>query len=200
MCIFIDAEFKQRQGVIMKRKIAIAFLTMAINSTLYADNVSVSKGFVGLEVSGTKLQSDVVGFYQENNYVGQNAEYGFRIGAKNENWRTMFIFNYFDSEDDNQNYEKGLFELDYSLASMGSDTVTFNPFIGLNAGYMNYESDGGGITNNIEESGFLYGGQAGFIVNFNNTVDLDLMYRYSLIDTQHTDHIESIVVGLSYIF
>jgi len=183
------------------KKIGISlFGVMALSGLGWAGDVYTSNGFVGLEVSGTRLQADTAGFYQETNYEGENVEFGIRIGAQNEEWRTMFVFNYFDSSDDNQNYEKGLFELDYFLTSGNPGEVTFQPFIGVNVGYMNYESDGEGLTSNISESGFLYGGQAGISINFSEAVNLDVMYRYSLTDFDHTDHIESVVVGLNYSF
>ncbi len=131
---------------------------------------------------------------------GTDVEIGIRIGAQNETWRTMLIWDHFDSSDDNQNYEKGLFELDYYLFTSQFNTVSFRPYIGLNLGYMNYESDAGGAGDDISESGFLYGGQAGFTVDLMDTVDLDVMYRYSLTDAAHTDHIESFVVGINYIY
>jgi len=185
----------------MVKKIVTSLLgTMVISSFLQAEGMSESKGFVGLEVGYSTIQADVVGFYQENNYEGTDIEYGFRIGAQNEDWRTMFVFNYFDSTEDNQNYEKGLLQLDYFVASLGSGSVVMKPFIGLNVGYMNYESDGEGITDNIDESGFVYGGQVGIAVSFSKTVDVDLMYRYSLADTDYTDHIGSIVLGVNYNF
>jgi opacity protein-like surface antigen len=186
----------------MVKKIAIMLLgTSLASGLLYAETMSEAKGFIGLEVGGANIQADRAGFYAETNYAGDyNVEYGLRIGAQNENWRTMFVFNYFDSTDDNQNYEKALVELDYFFLSSGSETTSFKPYIGINIGYMNYESDGEGLTVSIDESGFLYGGQVGFCIGLSEAIDLDVMYRYSLVDTEQTDHTESIVVGLNYMF
>jgi len=30
--------------------------------------------------------------------------------------------------------------------------------------------------------------------------DIDVMYRYSLTDAAHTDHVESVVLGLNYLY
>ncbi len=188
----------------MVKKIAVMLCgTALLSSSLCAGDMGMSeaKGFVGLEIGGARIQADRAGFYSETNYTGDyNVEFGFRIGAQSEDWRTMFVFDYFDSTDDNQNSEKGFLEIDYFLVTLGSDDVTFKPFIGLNVGYMNYESDGEGLTESIDESGLLYGGQIGFDIGFYNTVNIDIMYRYSLLDTDSTDHSESIVVGLNYTF
>ncbi len=106
----------------------------------------------------------------------------------------MLVFDYFDSTDDDQNYEKGMLQLDYFFLSSEDKSDAFRPYIGFNGGYMSYESEG------IDESGFLYGGQIGFAYALTDNFDVDLMYRYSLTDVAHTDHIESIVLGLNWLY
>lgn len=185
----------------MVKKIATTLLCTVLGSSLNAgDNSLNTKGLIGFEVGAAKIQADTA-FPIESNFKGSgDVEFGVRLGAQNESWRTMFIFDYYDSEDDNQNYEKGLFELDYFIFTTVSDEITFSPYIGINAGYMNYESDGFGINESIDESGFLYGGQIGFVFGLGESADLDLTYRYSLTDATQTDHMESFLVGINYIF
>lgn len=175
----------------MIKKMAIAGLCMALGSLTYASD---NKTFLGLEIGSATVQADTGGLFGEPDYKGTDIEYGFRIGAQNEEWRSMLVFDYYDNTDDDQNIEKGLIELDYFF--MGRDPSvksTFNPYFGVNLGYMNYESTG------IDESGFLYGGQVGFTLEVADTIDLDVMYRYSLTDAAGTDHIESFVFGINYI-
>ena len=74
------------------------------------------------------------------------------------------------------------------------------PYIGANIGYMNYESDHADPAMQIDESWFLYGAQAGFTVGIMDSIDLDIMYRYSFTDPAGTDHIESVVFGINYIY
>lgn len=185
----------------MVKKIAITGLCLALGSTLYAGDVSESEMFIGLEAGAATIQADrntvltVV-----SNFEGSDVEYGFRIGAQNDTWRTMFLFDYFDSAEDNQNYEKGLFSIDYFLLSLGSDALSLKPYMGANVGYMNYESDHTDPELKIGESGFVYGAQVGFTIGLMDTIDLDVMYRYSITDAAHTDHIQSAVVGINYIF
>lgn len=175
----------------MSKKMAMILACTLAGSSLNAADMSIGEKFIGIEVGAAKIQADTL---LTPDYKGSDVEFGVRIGAQNESWRTMLIFDYFDSEDDDQNYEKALFELDYTLFTSKTDDISFRPYLGLNVGYMNYEST------NIDEDGFLYGGQAGFIVGLTESVDLDVMYRYSFTDAANTDHIESWVVGFNYFY
>jgi opacity protein-like surface antigen len=115
----------------------------------------------------------------------------------------MLSFNYFDGNEDGnkQNYEKGLLSVDYLFLYSNQEKSAFQPFIGINIGYMNYES-----TNDIDMSGFVYGAQAGLIFSITETVDIDVMYRYSLSNATQDDrdasldHVGSIVFGINYIY
>ncbi len=185
----------------MVKKMAMVLLCTVLGTSLYAD-VSEAKGFLGLEVGAATVSADANNaLYRNENHSGSDIEYGFRLGAQTDEWRTMFVFNYFDSDENNQNYEKGLLSVDYFLFSsdIGND-VSFKPFIGVNIGYMNYESDRTLYMFSIDESGLLYGAQGGFVFNATDTIDLDLMYRYSLTDAKHTDNIGSIVFGINYLY
>lgn len=172
----------------MIKKIATALLCVALGSSLYAKDISISTKFIGLEVGYAGVQGD---HFLEADYTGEDIEFGFRIGAQNNEWRTMFVFDYYDSSDHDQNIEKGLFIVDYFFIDGES---TFKPYIGVNAGYANYEST------LVEDSGLLYGGQIGFVIGATETIDLDLSYRYSLSDAEALDHIGSLVLGVHYLF
>ena len=99
----------------MVKKIAVALLCVALGSTLYArDDISISNTFVGLEIGYAEVQGNVGtidGFVLNDirqNFVGDyDIEFGIRIGAQRDQWRTTFIFDYYDSEDNDQNIEKG---------------------------------------------------------------------------------------------
>jgi len=175
----------------MVKKVAVALSCLVWGSMLQAAELSEVKKFIGLEAGAAKIQADT---FLSNDHKGDDTELGLRLGAQNDEWRTMLVFDYFDSSNDDQNYEKGLIQFDYYLFNHKSESFSFRPFIGINAGYMNYESTG------IDENGFLYGGQAGFIFGMTKHFDIDVMYRYSLTDAAHTDHIKSVVVGLNYVY
>lgn len=190
----------------MVKKIAAVLLCTALGSTLQArEDVSASKGFIGLELGYATVQGDVGGFLPNEiiaDYEGSDVEYGIRIGAQEDDWRATFSFNYFDGEEDGkkQNYEKGLLSVDYFF--LGADENNFRPFLGGNAGYINYES-----TEGIDMGGFIYGAQAGFVFALTENIDMDVMYRYSISSatqedhvTAELDHIGSAVVGINYVY
>ena len=196
----------------MVKKLAIALLCATLGTTLYArDDISQSKPFIGLEIGYATVQGDVGAIGIIRDYEGSDIEYGIRIGAKKEEWRTTLSFNYFDSVDDYaQNYEKYLASFDYFF--LASNKSNFQPYLGVNVGYINYESDSY-LDSHLDEqdidmSGFIYGAQVGVLFSVTENIDLDIMYRYSISnatmdshdDTPALDHIGSIVFGINYIY
>ncbi len=179
----------------MVKKIEILFLCSVLGSSLYAENVSEAKGFIGLEVGAASVQADVgspIPAFAQKDYEGNDIEFGLRIGAQTEEWRTTFALDFYDSSDDDQNIEKGFLLLDYFFLNENDSQV--KPFIGLNVGYANYESY------EIDDNGFLYGAQAGFAVGVAETIELDLSYRYSLSNSDALDHTASVAFGLNYLY
>ena len=175
----------------MIRKIGLAILTgITLVSTAYAESAPGDKKFLGLEVGAGTVQGNT---FTELNHEGSAVEYGVRLGAQTEEWRTMFTFDYFDSSDDDQNVEKLMITVDYFLYNSGGE-VSVRPFIGLNAGYANYESTA------FDESGLLYGGQAGVVIGITPQIDIDLSYRYSLSEMDSMDHAGTIMFGINYLF
>jgi len=176
--------------LMMIKRVAILLLCIVLGSSLYArEDISKSNTFVGLEVGYAEVQGDILG---EANFVGDyDVEFGIRIGAQRDQWRTTFIFDYYDSADNDQNIEQLLMTVDYFVLDNNS---AFRPFIGLNVGYANYESS------YVEDSGILYGAQAGIVLEVAEMINMDLGYRYSLSDIDTLDHIGSVVFGVHYIF
>jgi len=184
MIIFMDEEKN------MKKTVAIMLAGMALGSAVYAESAPGDKKFIGLEVGAGAVQGDKM---YASNYDGDEIEYGIRLGAQTDEWRTMFVFDYFDSSDDDQNVEKGLLTVDYFINS-GATEMRIKPFVGVNIGYANYESTG------VDDSGFLYGGQAGVVIGVAPEIDLDLSYRYSLSEMDVMDHASSFTFGFNYLF
>jgi hypothetical protein len=181
----------------MKKLVIILLCIVSWNALNANDDVFTSKTFIGLEVGYAEVQGDVGRLEGdmvviEPNFKGDNdVEFGVRIGAQNEQWRTTFIFDYYDSSDNDQNIEKGYLTLDYFVLEKES---TVRPYIGVNIGYANYESS------YVEDSGFLYGAQAGIVLEAGDMINLDLGYRYTLSDLDALDHIGSIVFCVHYLF
>jgi len=173
----------------MVKKIGIALLCMALGTALQARDISESQKFIGVEVSITEVQGQAAS--ETDGSTSNGTTFGFRIGAQNEQWRTMFVLNYFD--DEGRNVEKLFLSLDYFfLKTDVYDSYALQPYMGVNMGYMNYES------NNIDESGFLYGMQAGVALEVVEKISLDLGYRYSLSSADALDHTGDVVFGVNY--
>jgi len=153
-----------------------------------------SVGFIGVEAGGTWVQGDTGGFFGELNHKGKGASIGVRLGAQNEQWRSMLDIDYFNSDDDDQNYERGMIQVDYFISPNTFNTTTFRPYIGLNGGFVNYESTG------INETGFTYGGDTGFTVGLGKSIDLDVAYRYSIAGPEELDNMHNLVVGINYLY
>ena len=176
----------------MVKKIAIAALCTVLGTSLYARDISSGDKFIGLEVSAMQVQGDTGGILGEKDHKETGVEWGLRVGAQTEQWRSMIVLNYFDEAD--QNTEKLMVTVDYFFLDSAKEQSYFKPYLGVNAGYMNYESTG------VDESGFLYGAQAGFVVEVMETIDIDLGYRYSLSSAEEFDHTGGVVFGINYLY
>jgi len=175
----------------MSKKLGFVLLCALLGTVVEAEDVSESQKFIGVEVTMAEVQGDVV--RRVDPEISQGAGFGLRLGAQNNEWRTMFTFNYFDNEA--RNVEKLFLSIDYFfLKSDITENYAIQPYIGMNIGYMNYEAVG------IDESGMLYGGQVGGIFSLSESIDFDLGYRYSLSAADALDHTGDVVFGLSYLY
>lgn len=177
----------------MKKMVVAITLSLGLWTLANAEDTFSSNKFIGVEVGATNLQGDVGGIFATQDNKVNGIEYGLKVGAQKDIWRTTLILNFFDKDD--QNTEKFVGTFDYFFLNKNDNvTQTIEPYFGLNIGYVNYESTG------IDESGVLYGGQAGFIVNMTDSVDVDLSYRYSLSTADSFDHSGSVILGLNYFY
>lgn len=174
----------------MKKTVVALVAGMALANSVYAESAPGDRKFLGLEIGAGMVQGDT---FTELNHDGNAVEYGIRLGAQTDEWRTTFAFDYFDSSDDDQNVEKFIGTVDYFIYNSGGD-ISVRPFIGVNIGYANYESTA------IDDSGFLYGGQAGVVIGITPQIDLDISYRYSLSEMDVMDHAGSVMFGFNYLF
>jgi len=187
----------------MVKKIAMGILAVALTGSLYAENYSVGQTFVGLEVDSTNLDRNVL--FSPEPTSDSGIEYGFRLGAQNEEWRTTVLYTYYNDEDSvyEDTMHKGSLNLDYFIWSTDAGDMNIKPFIGGHVGYMSYELEGA-IT--ADASGVFYGGQAGVAFAIGEVVELDLSYRYSLTNLDDMpadislDNTGSIVFGLNYFY
>jgi opacity protein-like surface antigen len=174
----------------MIKRIGAALLCTALSTSLYAGDGMGTKGFLGLEVGAASVKADR---YYDFGYEGDAVEYGLRLGAQSDEWRTTFAYDHYDSSDDDQNIEKVFAMIDYFFMKSDVDTKV-KPFIGVNIGYANYESTF------VDDSDFFYGGQVGVVVGLIENIDVDLSYRYSLSNSDILDNMGSFVFGISYLY
>jgi len=163
-------------------------------SAVHAEGITIGEKIIGIEGASATIKADTYPPFGELDHEGSDIEYGIRLGAQNKEWRTLLIANYFDSSDDDQEYFKAQATFDYLLVQDSA----FKPFIGLNLGYISYTTSN--PNGDDDDSGFLYGAQAGFLVRVADHVQFDVSYRYSFASSDTVNHTESIVVGLNYIF
>ena len=184
----------------MMKKIMAVLAGILLSSVLYAGNYSEGKKFIGLEIGAAQIQGGVYldildPFSYDQFYEGSGVAFGLRLGAQNDKYRTTLLYNYYDNVDEDQKLQMGLVTIDYYVISTEASSVTIKPFIGLNIGYMGYESTF------VDESDFLYGGQAGVVVNVSEQIDIDLSYRYSLTyESIAMDHFGVLMLGVNYLY
>lgn len=185
--------------MILFKKMAFIALSLLLSSFVYAGEVNdkisdESEVFIGVEVGGALVQGDTGGVFGESNHNGDGVSFGLRLGAENSMWRSMVVFDYFNSDEDDQNYERMMIQVDYFVLAKQFQATSFKPYIGVNGGYLNYESYG------IDESGFAYGGEFGFTTAVSKSVDLDFALRYSIAAPDELDSVGNIAFGINYFY
>lgn len=168
----------------MTRQLAIAFLYIALGSLLHAEGFIDNQKIIGIEIGSTEVQGD------QPDDESRDVSFGLRVGAENDEWRTMFTLNLFDS--DEHNLEKIVLTVDYLF--FNADEYALQPYFGLNAGYFNFES------NKVDASGIMYGAQFGLAYDVAENVGLDLGYRYSISGSDGFDHSGDIIFAIDYQF
>ena len=155
-----------------------------------------SERLLGIEVGYAGLKTkDAIGLDESSNSV----EFGFRIGAQNQDWRTTLIGNM--SSSDGHKIQKAMISFDKFVwqSLYKKDNIMFKPYLSGHLGYIKHTADG--ITNEgISEKGMLYGGGAGLVWNVLNEVDFDLGYRYSFTELDNLDSLSTVTLGVNYIY
>ncbi|MBD3794078.1 MAG: hypothetical protein IE889_07990 [Campylobacterales bacterium] len=168
--------------------------TFALSSLLCAetDDSFSSERFLGIEAGYGEVQA--------TNIIGKSTqvkgvEFGFRIGAQNEEWRTTLSGHNFNK--DGENYFRGMLQFDrFVWASLyKTDDIIFKPYLGVHLGWLMYEG-----ANTAKEDSFVYGGQTGIAWNVMRSVDFDFGYRYSFSQIDNVDNIGGFVFGVNYIY
>ena len=175
----------------MFNKILLTIVVLA--TTISAKDEFSSSRFLGIEAGyGTVQSRNVIGVPQSEKGI----EFGFRLGAQNEEWRTTLSAHNFNKN--GQKYFRGMISFDrFVWASLyKTDNIIFKPYIGGHIGWMKY------VNSNIpmEKRGYFYGGEAGLAWNVLREVDFDLGYRYSISNVDKVDDIGSVVFAVNYLY
>jgi opacity protein-like surface antigen len=166
----------------------ILFMTIS-----YAKEEFSSERFLGIEAGYGTIQSrNVIGVPQSEKGV----EFGFRLGAQNDEWRTTISAHNFNKN--GQKYFRAMLQFDrFVWASLyKTDSIIFKPYIGGHIGWLKYISN----QDYNDDSGMIYGGEVGLAWNVLREVDFDLGYRYSISNINKVDDIGSIVFGVNYLY
>jgi len=163
--------------------------TLPATTGSYASSAPFLEGpFIGFEVSPfTSITADDFG--------DNKMSYGLRFGAQNTEWRTMAILEKMGANSKNNDYIRGLLQLDYYFFGMDNlmlDTYAVRPYVGLNGGVASVDTG----SQNVKT--LTYGAEAGATMNLSNQIDLDVSYRYNLHSSEYVDSIGTATVGLHY--
>ena len=125
-----------------------------------------------------------------------------RYGKQSQQWRTTF------GADFNTDSYSGVFvKIDKILLDSMFGTPKFRPYLGATVGYMYFnELDNIPVPadqnrNDLEQNGFYFGGNFGFIIYATDTVDIDIGYHYYKIQNlDYLDDIHGAEIALHYFF
>ena len=173
----------------MFNKIILA--SLATLTLSHASDAFSSERILGIEVGYSNVNTN----NNNLNTSTSSAEFGLKIGAQNEEWRTTLSGNFFTKE--GHKYQKVMLEFDRFVwtSLYKTDSIVFKPYLGGHIGWMKYTDNF-----SLNDNGMVYGGQAGLAWNVLNEVDFDLGYRYSLTNIKEVDSIGSVVFGANYIY
>ena len=174
----------------MLNKILLSSLLIVTLSQ--AEESFSSERFIGIEVGYSSADTTSA---IDKKSTSKDIEYGFHIGAQNEEWRTTVSLTFYGDKE--KEYKRAMLEFDRFIwtSLYKTDDIVFKPYLGGHIGYLSYSDEGG-----IDESGLLYGAQAGLAWNVLDEVDFDLSYRYSVSDLSYIDNIGSFVFGANYLY
>ncbi len=169
----------------------IVLATVATISLANAVDDFSSERLLGIEVGYTSANTpNGLGLNESNS----NIEFGLRLGAQNEEWRTTVRANSLSTGE--KKYQKLMIDFDrFVWASLyKTDSIVFKPYLGGHIGWLHYTDD---ITS---ANGLAYGGQLGVALNVLNEVDFDLGYRYTMTDVSKVNDMSSFVFSANYLY
>ncbi len=170
----------------------IILVSLATLTLSHASDAFSSERILGIEVGYSSVKSpDEIGLIESKS----NVELGVRIGAQNEEWRTTIKANLLKTQ--GRDYQKVMLDFDrFVWASLyKTDSIIFKPYLGAHVGWLRYTDE-----HIPSDNGLAYGGQMGLAFNVLNEVDFDIAYRYTAVNIDEVDDIDSFVFGVNYLY
>jgi len=140
---------------------------------------------------GVTVATHTIDLKASSNISGQKeTSFGLRYGKQTIDWRTMFTLSM------NGNYNTFEIEVDKILLDSMFGMPELRPYLGVTVGYIKYDA----ITN-IDDEGYFYGGNAGFIIYATDTIDADISYHYYKVDKMDPiDTIQGGTLGIHFFY
>lgn len=117
---------------------------------------------------GAALSTDSMDFAATPDAFSQNeTSFGIHYGRQTIDWRTLFTLS------GNNNFQSAAIEVDKILLDQVFGMPEFRPYLGATVGYLHHEEP-----SLLDNDGYYYGGNVGFLLYASDTVDIDLSYHY----------------------
>jgi len=169
----------------MRFPIKTLFILFSLNITSSADILTDKMySFVGIQASYTNYDSETA------------PTIGFKYGKQTDTWRTALSYNYAQNTDNT--YQSFIMQVDAGVLTELFKDIPIKPYLGFSFGVMEQRNSANEIS---KDRGLVYGINTGLNYVLNNSLDVDLGYRY--MDSNKLRYIEDrgdISLSLHYYF
>lgn len=161
------------------KKSTLTLITMA---TLLFGNETQSYPFMGVSLTSQSVEA--------LNEKQQESAFGVRYGKQSVDWRTLFSYEY------SKGYQKLGAEVDKILLDSMFKTAKIRPYTGLSAGVLSLDN-----ANLVDNDGYYWGANVGFIVYATDEIDVDVSYHYDKIGKiDEADNMQGASLLMHYFF
>jgi len=162
------------------KKLNILFLPLIFATTLSANDKIYS--FIGIQAASSNIEDTNV------------PTIGLKYGQQSENIRTSLSYNY--GKNSNNDYHLVIVQMDTGILSNTFTDSSIKPYIGASLGYMYNKRSG-----NENKNGLLYGANAGLTYIVNDSIDLDLGYRFMKANKiDDIDSLNDVTFSMNYFY
>ena len=165
------------------KKINTLFLPLLLlTSVLNADDKIYS--FIGVQTSASKFENTSA------------PTVGLKYGKQTENLRTSISYSY-GAKSDND-YHSLIIQMDTGILSNAFKDISVKPYVGASVGVM--QQDDNSVVPS-KDRGLVYGVNAGLSYILNDSIDLDLGYRFlKTSKLENIDNISDLTFSMHYFY